>query len=84
MNDEQFSQMLEEIMGKIDNCPGSHPEALEKFVKKNEVTKEFQKIVNDLNDSLGAIRLMIKYLIFDLEATRRERDDLRMKLEDMS
>lgn len=83
MNEEQFTQMLEEIMGKIENCPGSHAEALEKLAKRNEVAKEIQEVIGGLNESLGAIRLIIKYLVFDLEATRRERDKLRMTLEDM-
>lgn len=83
MNDEQFIKMLDEIMGKIDNCPGSHAEALKKIAKRHEITKELREVIGGLNESLETIGLMIKYLVFDLEATRRERDKFRMELEDM-
>jgi hypothetical protein len=35
-----------------------------------------------VQDALGQLRLDMKYLVFDLEATRRERDDFRRRLED--
>jgi hypothetical protein len=33
-----------------------------------------------VNSSLGQLRLDMKYLMFDLEATRRERDELKREL----
>jgi hypothetical protein len=38
--------------------------------------------VADLQDSLDYLRLSIKYIMFDLEATRRERDALKQGPED--
>lgn len=38
------------------------------------------KIFKDVTEALTQIRLDTKYLVFDLEATRRERDSLRDKL----
>jgi hypothetical protein len=35
-----------------------------------------------VQDALSQLRLDMKYLMFDLEATRRERDDFRRKLEE--
>jgi hypothetical protein len=35
-----------------------------------------------VQDALAQLRLDMKYLMFDLEATRRERDDYRQKLEE--
>lgn len=35
-----------------------------------------------IQESLGQLRLDMKYLLFDLEATRRERDEFREKLDD--
>ena len=48
-------------------------------LKNSEVVKSK---LTELQVSLDALRLGLKYLIFDLEATRRENDDLRKKLED--
>ena len=47
-----------------------------------ESTKRRRRILNLVQDALGQLRLDMKYLMFDLEATRRERDDYRRKLED--
>jgi len=40
-----------------------------------------RRILSLVQDALGQLRLDMKYLTFDLEATRRERDDYRQKLE---
>ena len=47
-----------------------------------ESTKRRRRILTLVQDALSQLRLDMKYLMFDLEATRRERDDYRMKLED--
>ena len=40
-----------------------------------------QKTVGELQDSLDYLRLSVKYLVFDLEATRRENQYLRKLLD---
>ena len=47
-----------------------------------EGTKRRRRILNLVQDALGQLRLDMKYLMFDLEATRRERDGYRAKLDD--
>jgi hypothetical protein len=42
-----------------------------------ESTKRRRRILALVQDALGQLRLDMKYLVFDLEATRRERDELR-------
>jgi hypothetical protein len=44
-------------------------------------TKRRRRILSLVQDALGQLRLDMKYLAFDLEATRRERDEYRRKLE---
>lgn len=39
------------------------------------------KIINLVQEALSQLRLDMKYLIFDLEATRKERDDLQFRLD---
>ncbi len=46
-----------------------------------EGTKRRRRILGLVQDALGQLRLDMKYLVFDLEATRRERDDYRRQLE---
>ncbi len=46
-----------------------------------ENARRRRRILSLVQDALGQLRLDMKYLTFDLEATRRERDDYRQKLE---
>ena len=43
--------------------------------------KRRRRILTLLQDSLSQLRLDMKYLLFDLDATRRERDELRRRVE---
>jgi hypothetical protein len=45
-----------------------------------ESTKRRRRILNLVQDALSQLRLDMKYLMFDLEATRRERDDYHSRL----
>lgn len=38
------------------------------------------KIMESLVEAMGQLRLDTKYLVFDLESTRRERDEFQKKL----
>lgn len=82
MTKEQFDKLLEEIMEKIEDGPGSHIDMLAQIAKRHTALKELHKTITAFSESIGAMRLTMKYLVFDLEATRRERDELRMQLED--
>jgi hypothetical protein len=42
-----------------------------------ENTRRRRRILTLVQEALGQLRLDMKYLMFDLEATRRERDALR-------
>ncbi|MCC6511143.1 MAG: transcriptional regulator [Pirellulaceae bacterium] len=43
-----------------------------------------RRILTLVQEALGQLRLDMKYLVFDLEATRRERDEFQQKLIDLS
>lgn len=43
-----------------------------------------RRILTLVQEALGQLRLDMKYLVFDLEATRRERDDYQKQLIDLS
>lgn len=53
--------------------------ALERVV---ESTKRRRRILSLVQDALSQLRLDMKYLMFDLEATRRERDAFQAKLQE--
>jgi hypothetical protein len=47
-------------------------------------TKRRRRILALVQDALGQLRLDMKYLVFDLEATRRERDSLKSQSDDQT
>jgi hypothetical protein len=53
--------------------------ALERVV---ESTKRRRRILTLVQDALSQLRLDMKYLMFDLEATRRERDEYQARLQE--
>ncbi len=52
------------------------------FDRVIDSTKRRRRILALVQDALSQLRLDMKYLMFDLEATRRERDDFRRKVEE--
>ncbi len=82
MDEARFQQKLDELMKEIAVLPKAERE---KLTEVAEQTKQrharLQKTVHDLQESLDYLRLSIKYLVFDLEATRRENSYLRKLLE---
>ena len=51
------------------------------FTRVLDSTKRRRRILGLVQDALSQLRLDMKYLMFDLEATRRERDDYHARLE---
>jgi hypothetical protein len=72
-----------ELAQVLQQLPLEHRLAVEPvFARVVESTKRRRRILNLVQDALGQLRLDMKYLMFDLEATRRERDEYRTKLEE--
>jgi hypothetical protein len=73
---------LQRLVVAVQSLPtaqsGEVVAALERVV---ESTKRRRRILNLVQDALSQLRLDMKYLMFDLEATRRERDEYLAKLE---
>jgi hypothetical protein len=53
------------------------------FQRVLESTNRRRKILQLVQDSIGQLRLDMKYLVFDLEATRRERDAYQRQIEQL-
>ncbi|MDX2115005.1 MAG: transcriptional regulator [Planctomycetota bacterium] len=82
MNDSDFNAKLGELLGQIDSLPEDQRSALQQHVEATRDRHErLRKTIKDLSDSMDYLRLSVKYLVFDLEATRRENQYLRKMLE---
>ncbi len=83
MNDEEFNARLRELITEITNLPKNQQKQLGPLVAETKQRhKDIKENVNKLTKSLIDLRICIKYLLFDLEATRRERDQLKAALDD--
>ena len=83
MNEHDFQSKLAELMGEISTLPSAERMKLEKLASESRQRHErLRQTVSGLQESLDYLRLSIKYLVFDLEATRRENGYLRKMLEE--
>lgn len=81
MTDADFNQKLANMMQQIDSLPASEQTKLKALAEETRERQEKLKTtVSSLQESLDYLRLSIKYLVFDLEATRRENQYLRKLL----
>lgn len=82
MDETTFQNKLGELMSEISTLPATEREKLEQLAKETqERHQQLRKSITSLQDSLDWLRLSVKYLVFDLEATRRENNYLRQMLE---
>jgi len=72
---------LVELLRAIEALPAAQRLTLQPaFQKVAESTNRRRKILQLVQEALGQLRLDMKYLVFDLEATRRERDLYQQQL----
>jgi hypothetical protein len=82
MDDQLFTTRMSELMDKIKELPEPQRPALERLAEEALSRRErIRTSVAELQESLDYLRLTIKYLVFDLEATRRENTYLRKLVE---
>lgn len=78
MNEQEFQQKLGDLIEQIGKLPESERAPLQQLAAEtNDRHAKMKKTITDLQESLDYLRLSIKYLVFDLEATRRENQYLR-------
>ncbi len=82
MDEVTFHNKLSELMKEISTLPQSEREKLTAMAQETQARHaKLQETVHNLQESLDYLRLSIKYLVFDLEATRRENAYLRKMIE---
>ena len=73
---------VRELVDAIQRLPSEYQVAIDPALTRVvDGTRRRRRILTLVQDALSQLRLDMKYLIFDLEATRRERDDYRRQLE---
>lgn len=83
MEEAVFQKKLSELVAEIGTLPESEREKLTMLAAETRQRhQELKKTVTSLQESIDFLRLSIKYLLFDLEATRRENGYLRKMLEE--
>ncbi|MBM4004597.1 MAG: transcriptional regulator [Planctomycetes bacterium] len=79
---EDLHQDMVDLGNLITTLPGEYRTRLEPvFARVMESTRRRRRILTLVQEALSQLRLDMKYLVFDLEATRRERDAFRQLLD---
>jgi hypothetical protein len=82
MDEAEFQKRLTELVAEIQTLPDDERDRLLRLAQETKDRHDqIKKNVGALQESLDYLRLGIKYLLFDLEATRRENSYLRKMLE---
>ena len=82
MNEATFQKRLAELLSEIATLPASERSKLELLVADTKKRHEQLKAsATGVQENLDYLRVAIKYLLFDLEATRRENSYLRKMLQ---
>ena len=80
---EELPKDVSDLAAAVAALPAEHRSRLEPIMfRVVESTKRRRRILNLVQEALSQLRLDMKYLVFDLEATRRERDALSQRHDD--
>jgi hypothetical protein len=81
-NPDELPADVVELATALAQLPDPYRQPLEQaFGRVIDSTKRRRRILTLVQDALGQLRLDMKYLMFDLEATRRERDQYRREMD---
>ena len=79
--DKAIENKLNELITEIGSVPASQQKKLILLARETDNGhKKLGKSLNSLQESLDYLRLSVKYMVFDLEATRRENIELKNAL----
>lgn len=81
MTEAQFKIVFAELLEKIgDN--GEHIGLARKMARKYPRIEELELLNKGLDETFCALRIVMQYLLLDIEATRRERNRLIAQIGD--
>jgi hypothetical protein len=82
LNKEELPQELVELRIQLELLPESIRQNLVPLCEKvSQIARLQARMVRIGQDAVDQLQFDLKYLVFDLEATRRERDEYRKQLE---
>ena len=82
VDSDQLPLDLNDLIAVVKDLPAEHRDRLQKPLDRVvEYTRRRRRILNLIQEALSQLRMDMKYLMFDLEATRRERDAYKNSLE---
>lgn len=85
LNEKIFEGKLKELVKEIAAFPPNQRGKIEDLAKQTGIYQQkLQKSVDILQESLDYLRVGIKYLLFDLEATKRENNYLKKIIDEKS
>ncbi len=74
-SEQSLPRDVADLATAIAELPAEHRHKIETIYQRVvDSTRRRQRILSLVQEALGQLRLDMKYLLFDLEATRRERD----------
>ena len=80
---DELPKEIIELVNAIHELPNEFQEKIEPFLTQViDSSNRRRRILSLVQDALGQLRLDMKYMMFDLEATRRERDNYRRQIEE--
>jgi septal ring factor EnvC (AmiA/AmiB activator) len=82
MDEAAFQKKLRELVAQIETVPEGERQRLRAMAEETQTRHaDIKKSVSAMQENIDFLRLWIKYMLFDLEATRRENAYLRKMLE---
>jgi hypothetical protein len=79
---DQLPNDLMDLIHAIDKLPTEiQAQVRNPLERVIDYTRRRRRILDLIQEALGQLRLDMKYLMFDLDATKRERDAYRQSLE---
>lgn len=83
MDDKLFQRQLDNLIVEIGDLPKDEQGKLMKLAEETKTRHQnMQKTFSAIQETIDFLRLSIKYVVFDLEATRRENECLRRLLDE--
>jgi hypothetical protein len=80
--EDDIPREMLELGRRIATLPDPHYDRLvDPYAQVVDCFKRRKRILTLVQEALSQLRLDIKYLMFDLEVTRKERDQLKAQLE---
>ena len=86
LQQDEAGDGLPDELRDLGNCIAELPakkrdRVARRYERVVEMVQHRRRILSRVQEALSQLRLDVKYLMFDLEVTRKERDELQQRLE---